>query len=423
MNTLSPKQRGFTLAEILVAMIISLLTVLAIMQSLSVFESIRRNTTGAGDAQTSAALAVYSLERDLRMAGYGMVSSNSGTGVSAGGLMNICGGGTVAAYSELRPDNKAFVYNSIMPFVPFEINPSGATADSDPETDVLIVNYGSSEGMIGDATKITTNLSSNAATVSTRAGLHIGDLVMLVGPPGSTDCLLAEITNMPSSGQCNAAAGSTTEITIGESGSGYSSYWSGTPYGSNCTGTTAIYNKPGGVPVTAMNGGRVANLGQRDGLVSKVYAVRNGNLTVCNMLTHDCTKSYSGLSAVERNAYWRILASNVVRLKFQYFNGSNWINTKIAAADMNNWGSVRAMRIAIVTRSEQMEREAISYSDQTQPNAAGSINYFETTAGVSSFDMTTNNTDWAKYRYKLSEASIALPNLIGMKNIPDGTGL
>lgn len=63
---------GFGLVEAMVGMTIALIASLVISQVFSVFEGQRRSTTSGSDAQTEAALAAYSIERDLRMAGYGM---------------------------------------------------------------------------------------------------------------------------------------------------------------------------------------------------------------------------------------------------------------------------------------------------------------------------------------------------------------
>jgi type IV pilus assembly protein PilW len=65
-------QTGFSLVEILVGLVIGLLATLVIMQVFSVFEGQKRTTTGTSDAQTNGGIALYSLVRDLAMAGYGL---------------------------------------------------------------------------------------------------------------------------------------------------------------------------------------------------------------------------------------------------------------------------------------------------------------------------------------------------------------
>ncbi len=68
-------QRGVTLVEMMVGMLVGMLAVLVISQVLLTSESQKRTTTGGADAQVNGALALYSLQRDLEHAGYGISRS------------------------------------------------------------------------------------------------------------------------------------------------------------------------------------------------------------------------------------------------------------------------------------------------------------------------------------------------------------
>ncbi len=68
-------QRGVTLIELLVGMLVGMMAVLVISQTLLTSESQKRTATGGSDAQVNAALALYSIQRDVQMAGYGLTSS------------------------------------------------------------------------------------------------------------------------------------------------------------------------------------------------------------------------------------------------------------------------------------------------------------------------------------------------------------
>lgn len=72
-------QTGFSLVEIMVGLVIGLLASLVIMQVFSGFEAQKRSTSGTANAQTNGNIALYTIQRDLQMAGYGLLP----TGVAA----------------------------------------------------------------------------------------------------------------------------------------------------------------------------------------------------------------------------------------------------------------------------------------------------------------------------------------------------
>lgn len=65
-------QSGFGLAEVMVALAIGLITTLVIMQVMINFEGQKRTTGGGADAQTNGAIALYSIQRRMQMAGFGL---------------------------------------------------------------------------------------------------------------------------------------------------------------------------------------------------------------------------------------------------------------------------------------------------------------------------------------------------------------
>jgi type IV pilus assembly protein PilW len=74
-NACASHQRGVTLIELMVGMVIGMLAILVISQVLLVSEGQKRTTTGGADAQVNGALALYTLQRDIQTAGYGFTSS------------------------------------------------------------------------------------------------------------------------------------------------------------------------------------------------------------------------------------------------------------------------------------------------------------------------------------------------------------
>ncbi|SDX07099.1 type IV pilus assembly protein PilW [Collimonas sp. OK242] len=64
-------QRGLSLIELMVAMVIGLVVSLAIFSVMSVSEARKRNTTGANDMNQNGAFALYQLDQAIRSAGTG----------------------------------------------------------------------------------------------------------------------------------------------------------------------------------------------------------------------------------------------------------------------------------------------------------------------------------------------------------------
>lgn len=71
-KSLPLSQAGFSLVEIMVGLVIGLLATMVIMQVFSVFEGQKRTTTGSADAQTNGSIALYTIQREALMAGYGL---------------------------------------------------------------------------------------------------------------------------------------------------------------------------------------------------------------------------------------------------------------------------------------------------------------------------------------------------------------
>lgn len=70
---------GFSIVDIMVGMVISLIGVIIIFQVFSVSENIKRTTTSGGDAQQNGAAALFVLERAMKEAGYGLNSTDPTT--------------------------------------------------------------------------------------------------------------------------------------------------------------------------------------------------------------------------------------------------------------------------------------------------------------------------------------------------------
>ena len=71
------RQAGLSLVELMVGMMVGLIGIIIISHLYITNEQYKRSTTGSGAAQVNGAIALYSLERDLRMAGYGINNASA----------------------------------------------------------------------------------------------------------------------------------------------------------------------------------------------------------------------------------------------------------------------------------------------------------------------------------------------------------
>lgn len=71
------RTRGFSLVELMVGILISIICTLGIMAAFSAFESQKRTTTAASDAQQNGSFAAVALEREVRTAGSALVQGKN----------------------------------------------------------------------------------------------------------------------------------------------------------------------------------------------------------------------------------------------------------------------------------------------------------------------------------------------------------
>ena len=162
----SARQGGFSLVEIMVALVIGLLTTLVIMQVFSVFEGQKRSTTGSADAQTSGSVALYSIGRDMQMAGFGLLSAND---------------------SPLECDPSPTTPAGI------DLSPVLITEGAGGSSDTLSIRYGNAP-MGGVPTTVTGPPVGAAVPVKTNLACRANDLALVIS--GAT-CSIKTVVSLP----------------------------------------------------------------------------------------------------------------------------------------------------------------------------------------------------------------------------------
>lgn len=365
-SAVSPRrQRGISLLEMMVGIVIGLVCVLIIVQTLSLWETRKRTVASGNDAQISGTLGSFLLDRDLRLAGYGI-------GLATSDVM----GCDVIATKTGRSGGADFRF----PLRPVEITKGTGAA-----SDTVSVLYGNSTYFVSSQPMLATTATAAATTkrLKSREGFQLGDKVVVTGN-SPVDCQLVEVTGQTL----------TEDTTIEhEAGKIYTTLAG--------VAKTATMNAAGGTGTTFTTG-RVYNLGPTPARM--IWSVTSGSLTHYNFIEDgDPTKAV-------------VVASDAVTLKAQYgvdtsgngkVESGEWYDTLPLTA---NWTQVVAVRFGLLLRSRQQER-ATSNVTPNAPEWAGGAFVMANLDG-SSGTASTPAADWRNYRYRVYENVVPLRNMI-----------
>jgi len=366
-----PRRRaaGFSLVEIMVGMVIGMFGIIIMLQVFSLAESQKRATSGGGDAQTSGAIALYGIQRDMRQAGYGITDAKL-----VGCSLLLRAGVTLTLLAPVTI-NHALI-------------PAG-----DANTDTLLVTYGSTNGSTqGDG--ITSQASNQTFAVQTPTSFtfHATDIT-------KADKVIATPSARPVT--CNLILD-----------------WVSIVAAANVTVATGM----GGLV-----SGTLFNLGLSPKVLA--YAVRSGNLTVCDYMVNDCSVAGSTGNV----AIWVPIANNVVRMRAQYGRDTSatpdgFVDTfnQTALATACDISKVSAIRLALVVRSANYEKTAVTTDDTAVDTGAALAPTWEggtvqtatapTTPTAVAINLALNpdgsaNATWKNYRYRVFQNVVPLRNI------------
>jgi type IV pilus assembly protein PilW len=362
------RSRGFTLVEIMVAMVIGMFGVVVMVQVFALSEERKRTSTSGGDAMTEGVMALYAMQRDIQQAGYGVAD------------VKILG-----CNLQLRT---GVILTAMAPLTVFPSGMANPTIPAgDANTDTLLVVYGNPNGTPqGDG--ITTQPGQTQYAVQTPTSFDpavINANVRVVAAPATRSCA--------------TAAGATPVLLLDR------------------VATVASPNVNVDTGVTGMANGTLFNLGKAPKIVA--YAVRNGTLTTCDYTANDC-----GAAANTTNpAIWVPIANGIVSLRAQYgrdtttpMDGVVDIYDQTTPTTACGWARASAVRLVLVARSAQFEKTAVTttaptWEGSSADNPTGSAS---TPIDVSKNPDGTNNADWQNYRYKVFQTVVPLRNVAWM---------
>lgn len=374
---------GFSLIELMVAMVIGLITVLAVAQALHLSEGRKSTATSGADATTTGAMALYTIERDARNAGFGMTTSAS----------------SLSCTIKAKYDTSAVQSFTLAPVV--------ITQGSDNSPDTIQFMASTKEG-VPLPIKVTTDHAVTAANFFVQSDLGVEENDLMIAVPPNPDannwCSIFQVTNDTSAGNGGNGGGQGQNQVIHNSGQ---SKW-------NQPGGQTIFPN-GGYPT----GSSLINLGT---FAQHTYSIANNGLqlSMFNVNSGSTTNVDLYPQVIQLQAEYGIDSNPTDSIT----TVSSWTTTTPSTA--LGWQGVKAIRIAVVTRSviwEKLEKDA---SDNEIPltvtsTDADCIN--PTTrdpravcwSGGAINELNANNpnaSDWQHYRYRVHEAVIPLRNVI-----------
>lgn len=348
------RQHGVSLVEVMVALVIGLIATLVVMQVFQLSEGARRSTVGGDDAQMAGTLSLSALQRELRQSGYG-----SAAFPLLGCSLTLPGGWTLPALA------------------PVTINPPVAVVPpGDVNTDTLLVMYGSGGGS-PEGDLVSAQAPQNVYSVATPTSFAIGDFVVAaqewMSPTGGGMRPVATPCALTLEQVAAVSAPSPPTVTVG-------------------LGTAAMTN------------GTLYNFGATPRFIA--YAVRSGELTMCDYLANDCS------GGVNNPAVWTPIGQGIVSLRAVYGRDNSVpamdgvVDQYVRATPANQcgWARVAAMQVALVSRSGEFDKNlGTSVPVIPAPEWRAS--------DAAAIDLTAD-PDWQRYRYKVFETTVPIKNVV-----------
>jgi len=373
-------QRGMSLVEILVAVAIGLIGILIITQAYLSSDSFNRSTLGEGGAQTNGTIALFTMQRDLRMSGYGLADSRA-----------LACGNIDWYYS---PNYSGSLGGSLpnLTLAPIVI---GTTAGA---PDTLTIMYSSDANRMVPST-LTKPMpsSSSELNVDGTAGFEIGNKVLLVSDTAPVTCTLEQVSTVQ-------------------------------------TSASKIQHNPGGsAPYNPSGGGLFPPYGTN----ALVFNLGNPIVHAYSVVKTDptCTSGCQASLRLTDDIFLGggtpyDLLDGIVDLKAQYGkdngvdNGtvSNSVYTandgiidsydSVTPATGAEWQQVIAVRLAVLARVGNYERPATPGGNcaatTAMPNWSGS----GSGSAFNSIDVATAASADRCYRYRVFETVVPLRNMI-----------
>ena len=371
-----------TLVELMVALLLGLVTTYFIAQVFAVAEGQKRTATFGSDAQVNGAVALHSLRRHVLSAGYGLTSVVEGLGCPIKGEYGTAGSTTPAP---------------AMTLAPVEITPS-AVASAPSDQIAVLTSTKSSFAAVTRISKAVKYGQQNNFQVDSSVGANEDDTILAIPMSWAADntgCVL--FTVKPDN---SAIETQMLQAQIPRAPSGSASSWN--------AAASSVW-PPNGFKQddVLVNFGRMRRM---------VFGVNGDTFQVV-------TWTPQGIGNAEQ------LNSGIVLMKALYGrdnDGDGVVDTYDTTAPVTNadWQKVLAVRIVMVARSGQREKDEVTAAEPTWNVGANvAVSYVPVPGGAATVCAAgaaacevplplSQLSDWKHYRYKVFDTAIPLRNML-----------
>jgi type IV pilus assembly protein PilW len=320
--------RGFSLIELMVGVVLAIVVLVIIMQSLAVFESQKRATTGGADSAVNGSIAMFQVERDARMAAFGLTSP-------AGML---CPLGINIYYNPTVVSNGAVL-------APILIT-DGASGGVDQ---IRLARSNSTSGIAPSILVAAMAGPTSTVVTASTLGIASGDHFVVGAADGTKVCTLMQATAAPTT-----------------AGTGWNLVHASTSSYNPAAPATAFTTAPAYVV-----GDQVVALGAFGLWNYRVMCNDNAapsDANSCDLVQYDTISTTGTINWA--NAAINHVASQVIDLQAQYGVApagtdavSQWVDATgawVAPISNANMLRIKAIRVALVARSSKYENTMVS---------------------------------------------------------------
>jgi type IV pilus assembly protein PilW len=345
--------RGVTLIELMIGLLLGLVVVLVVAQVLSFAESNKRITTGGADAQVNGALGLYTLQREIQMAGYGLINE-----------LSVLGCPISANHTSVG----AFTW-TLVPVI--------IAAGADDAPDSVTVMFSSRSYAVPAVISVNHPTTLDRFTVRSAVGIAAGDMVIAVPANHSATnwCGAYMVTELANSNQLVHGASPWNTGAMVAPAAGYSA------------------------------GDLVVNAGQ---MVRRTFSVTAGY----NLQEQTLNLASGAMDA--QDLFPQIV--NLRALYGKDTNGDEVVDSydRVTPTDNAGWQQVRSVRLALVARSSSYQKDEVTVASPAWDVGTAMTVSGAATCGASKCLTLKIDTvpDWKHYRYAVFEVTVPLRNVI-----------